>query len=78
VAKKPVEIDCKDVWRQISNYLDDEVDPGLRATMSSHFKDCAHCTAVLDGARGRGQACRRRARIRGSRGGKSEVLQEVE
>jgi len=51
VAKKPIEIDCEEVWRHISNYIDDEVDPGLRATMSSHFKDCAHCTAVLDGAR---------------------------
>ena len=51
VAKKTVEIECAEVWRQISDYLDDEVDPGLRATMSSHFKDCAHCSAVLDGTR---------------------------
>jgi hypothetical protein len=51
VAKKPIEIDCEEVWRQISNYLDDEVDSGLRNTMSSHFKDCTHCSAVLDGAR---------------------------
>lgn len=51
VAKEIVEIECAEVWRQISNYLDDEVDPGLRARMSSHFKECAHCSAVLDGAR---------------------------
>jgi Putative zinc-finger len=51
VAKKPIEIECEEVWRQISNYLDDEVDSGLRADMSSHFKDCAHCSAILDGAR---------------------------
>ena len=51
VPKAIVEIDCAEVWRQISNYLDDDVDPQLRATMSSHFKDCAHCTAVLDGTR---------------------------
>lgn len=51
MTKKPIEIDCEEVWRQISNYLDDEVDPGLRVTMASHFKDCAHCSAVLDGAR---------------------------
>jgi Putative zinc-finger len=51
VAKKPIEIDCEEVWRQISNYLDDEVDPGLRAIMASHFKDCAHCSAVVDGTR---------------------------
>ena len=51
MAKKPIEIDCEEVWRKISNYLDDEGDPGLRAIMASHFKDCAHCSAVLDGAR---------------------------
>jgi hypothetical protein len=51
VPKTIVEIECAEVWRQISNYLDDDVDPQLRATMSSHFKDCAHCSAVLDGTR---------------------------
>jgi anti-sigma factor RsiW len=51
VAKKPIEIDCEEVWRQISNYVDDEVDPGLRTIMASHFKDCAHCSAILDGTR---------------------------
>lgn len=51
MAKKPIKIDCAEVWRQISNYLDNEVDPELRDSMSSHFKDCAHCTAVLDGTR---------------------------
>jgi hypothetical protein len=51
LAKRAIEIDCKEVWRQISNYLDNEVEPGLRASMTSHFKDCAHCSAVLDGTR---------------------------
>jgi hypothetical protein len=51
VTKKPIEIDCEEVWRQISNYLDDEVDPELHAIMASHFKDCAHCSAILDGSR---------------------------
>ena len=51
VAKKPIEIDCLEVWRQISDYLDDEVDPVLRVSMTSHFKDCAHCSAILDGTR---------------------------
>jgi putative zinc finger protein len=51
VAKTTIEIECAEVWRQISNYLEDEVGPGLRATMSSHFKGCAHCSAVLDGTK---------------------------
>jgi anti-sigma factor RsiW len=44
-----IEISCLEVWREISNYVDDEVDPGLRARMEAHFKVCAHCKAVVDG-----------------------------
>jgi len=51
VAKTIIEMECPEVWRQISSYLDDEVDPELRATMAAHFKGCAHCSAVLDGTR---------------------------
>ena len=51
VAKTIIEMECAEVWRQISSYLDDEVDHGLRATMTAHFKGCAHCSAVLDGTR---------------------------
>ena len=51
VPKTIVEIECAEVWRQISNYLDDDVDPEVRANMSSHFNNCAHCSAILDGAR---------------------------
>ncbi len=49
--KKPIEIDCLEVWRQISDYLEGEVDAELRASMASHFKNCAHCSAILDGTR---------------------------
>ena len=51
LGQKPIEIDCEEVWRHISNYLDGEVDPQLRVNMEAHFKDCAHCTAILDGTR---------------------------
>ena len=51
VAMTPIEIACEEVWGQISNYLDDEVEAAVRATMASHFKDCARCSAVLDGVR---------------------------
>jgi Putative zinc-finger len=46
-----IEISCSEVWREISNYIDDVVDPELRARMEAHFKVCKHCTAVLDGTR---------------------------
>ena len=46
-----IEISCLEVWREISNYVDDDVAPELRARMEAHFKSCAHCKAVLDGTR---------------------------
>jgi Putative zinc-finger len=44
-------VNCEHVWREISNYLEGEVDPTVRAAMEAHFKECKHCTAVLDGTR---------------------------
>jgi putative zinc finger protein len=44
-------ISCEQVWREISNYLADEVDPNLRTAMEEHFRGCKRCTAVLDGTR---------------------------
>lgn len=44
-------MDCQDIWREISNYLEGDVDPTLRAAMEEHFRGCKHCTAVLDGTR---------------------------
>jgi hypothetical protein len=48
---KVIEISCLEVWREISNHIDNDVDAELRARMEAHFKVCAHCTAVLDGTR---------------------------
>jgi hypothetical protein len=44
-------VNCEHVWREISNYLENEVDSATRAVMEAHFKECKHCTAVLDGTR---------------------------
>ena len=48
---KVIEISCLEVWREISNYIEDDADVELRARMEAHFKVCAHCMAVLDGTR---------------------------
>jgi anti-sigma factor (TIGR02949 family) len=48
---KVIEISCLEVWREISNYIDDEVDAELLARMEAHFKVCPHCLAILDGTR---------------------------
>lgn len=44
-------VNCEHVWKEISNYLDDEIDQDTRVAMEAHFKECKHCTAILDGTR---------------------------
>jgi methylphosphotriester-DNA--protein-cysteine methyltransferase len=44
-------VNCEQVWPEISNYLEGEVDPGLRAAMDEHFRGCKHCASVLEGTR---------------------------
>jgi anti-sigma factor (TIGR02949 family) len=46
-----IEISCLEVWKEISNYLDGEVDAEMCARMEAHFKACAHCKAVFDGTK---------------------------
>ena len=46
-----IEIPCEHVWREISNYLDGDVAPELRAQMEQHFRGCHRCRAVLNGAK---------------------------
>lgn len=44
-------LNCEQVWREISNYVDGDVDAGLRSAMDEHFRTCAHCASVLVGTR---------------------------
>jgi len=44
-------VKCEQVWREISNYIDGEVDSALRAAMDAHFHDCLRCRSVLEGTR---------------------------
>jgi len=44
-------VSCEEVWREISNYLDGEVEPTLRVAIQEHIRGCKRCTAVLDGTR---------------------------
>jgi Putative zinc-finger len=46
-----VTIKCKDVWRELSSYLEDDLPEQLRTTMREHFRKCRHCNAVLNGVR---------------------------
>src|SRR5258708_33329492 len=44
-------VNCEQVWREISNYLDDVVAPDLRAAIEQHVAGCNGCAAVLEGSR---------------------------
>jgi anti-sigma factor RsiW len=42
---------CEEVWREVSNYLDGEVEAGLRAAIDEHIRGCQRCAAVVEGTR---------------------------
>jgi hypothetical protein len=44
-------VNCEHVWREVSNYLEGEVDPTLRSAMDEHFRTCARCKSVMEGTR---------------------------
>jgi Putative zinc-finger len=44
-------VTCEQVWREISNYVEGELDPGLRAAMDEHLRTCKRCASVLEGTR---------------------------
>ena len=39
---------CKEVWREISDYIDDAVSPEMRQELELHLAYCRQCTAVVD------------------------------
>jgi len=40
---------CKELWREVSNYIDGSVSPEMRAELEKHLSQCKHCTALVDG-----------------------------
>jgi hypothetical protein len=44
-------VNCEQVWREISDYIEGEVDPGRREAMQEHVRSCKRCTSVLEGTR---------------------------
>ena len=53
VSQKPtvIEIDCYQVRRELSDYLEADVTPQLRSQIEDHLQSCAHCAAVYEGVR---------------------------
>ena len=41
-------ISCRHVTREISNYIDGEITPEMRARIEEHLRHCGHCSVVVD------------------------------
>lgn len=41
-------MNCKDVIRDLSNFIDGDLDASLRHELESHLLDCADCRLVVD------------------------------
>lgn len=42
-------INCEQVWKEISNYIEGDVAPAMRIAMDDHFHACQRCRSVLEG-----------------------------
>ena len=42
---------CRDIVRELSDYLDGEVDPGVVAEIERHLAHCEDCRLVVDTTR---------------------------
>jgi len=38
---------CRDVVELLLDYLEESLDPSMRAALEDHFRDCAPCVAYL-------------------------------
>jgi anti-sigma factor (TIGR02949 family) len=48
--KQLVEIDCREVWKEITNYIEGDLTPEMRERIEQHFRKCRNCQAVYDGS----------------------------
>jgi hypothetical protein len=46
-----VVVTCEHVWREISNYIEGDVDPELKQALEDHLAQCPRCHSVRDGMR---------------------------
>jgi hypothetical protein len=44
-----VVIACRDVWKELVNYMEGDLTPEMRERIDQHLRGCNHCTAVYDG-----------------------------
>jgi hypothetical protein len=39
---------CKDFLKELSDFLDDTLDPTIRAALHKHVEECPNCWVILD------------------------------
>jgi anti-sigma factor RsiW len=44
-------LSCKEVRRELSNYIDNEISAEMREILEAHLSNCRHCAAIVDGTR---------------------------
>jgi anti-sigma factor RsiW len=44
-------LNCKGVIRELSNYIDGDLDPVVRAELERHLRHCEDCTMIVDQTR---------------------------
>lgn len=44
-------MNCEQVWKEVSNYVEGDIAPATREAMDDHFHTCQRCRSVLDGTR---------------------------
>lgn len=44
-------LSCRHVWDHISGYIDNTLDPQVRADVERHLATCEICSAILDSTR---------------------------
>lgn len=44
-------ISCREVRRELANYMEGDIPAELRARIDSHFRECDGCFAIYDGMR---------------------------
>ncbi len=46
-----IRLSCERAWRELSNFIDGDVDPFLRAAIQQHLRECRHCAALYNSTR---------------------------
>ena len=45
-----VDLDCRELWRELVNYMEGGLTPGMRERIQLHLRGCRQCQSVYDGS----------------------------